>query len=98
MSPVDPLALNTALANSPGFCISTGSTFSFALAFLECFLGVNAIFAAVVGVSQRPMLTGELSLEGSKPQPREACVICFLFVVVWMRTSLRGAEICTLGP
>lgn len=96
MSPVDPLALNTALANSPGFRISTGSHFSFALAFLECFLGVNAIFAAVVGVSHKPMLTGELSLEGSRPQPREACVI--LFVVVWIRMSLRGAEICTFGP
>lgn len=36
VSPEDPLALNTALADSPGFRISAGSGFSFALAFLEC--------------------------------------------------------------
>lgn len=79
VSPVDPLALNTALANSPGFLISTGSRFSSALAFLECFLGVNGIFAEVLGVSHKPMLTGELSLEGSRPQPLRS--LCNLLLV-----------------
>lgn len=50
--PVAPLALNTALANSPGCSISTSANFSSALVFLECFLGINANFAAVVGISQ----------------------------------------------
>lgn len=99
MSPVDPLALNTALANSPGFHISTGSGFSFALAFLECFLGVNTIFAAVLGISQKPMLMGELSLEGIRPQPlRSLCNLLFVCGSLDENVPQRRRDLHTWSP
>lgn len=43
------------------------------------FLGVNAIFSAVLGVFQKPILMGELSLEGSRPQSLRS--LCNLLLV-----------------
>lgn len=80
VSPEDPLALNTVLADSSGFSHFCWLRFLFCSSFLGVFLGVNAIFVAVLGgVSQKPILTGELSLEGSRPQPLRS--LCNLLLV-----------------